>query len=68
MKFANFETERAELKCRIAKTLKITEEERMRRDAENVKLRTTIKGLGKNNTKENAELRDRITKVKQKQT
>src|ERR1700743_1549810 len=65
MKFANFEAERAELKRRIAKTLRITKEEKMRYDAENVKLRATIEELGKNNTKENAELRDKITKVKQ---
>ncbi|GBB85757.1 hypothetical protein RclHR1_01220053 [Rhizophagus clarus] len=68
MKFANFEAERAELKRRIAETLRITEEERTRRDAENVKLRATIEELRKNNTKESAELRDRITKVEQKQT
>ncbi|RIA89699.1 hypothetical protein C1645_824464 [Glomus cerebriforme] len=68
MKFANFETEKAELKCRIVETLRMTEEERMRCNAENVKLRVTIEKLGKNNTKENAELRDRITKVEQKQT
>src|SRR3954466_14075619 len=68
MKFANFEAERAELKRRIAETLRMTEEERTRCDAENVKLRATIEELEKNNTKENAELRDRITKVEQKQT
>ena len=68
MKFANFEAERAELKRRITETLRMTEEERTRRDAENVKLRATIEELRKNNTKENAELRDGITKVKQKQT
>jgi hypothetical protein len=68
MKFANFEAERAELKCRIAKTLRMTEEERTRHDAENVKLRATIEELKKNNTKESAELRDGITKVEEKQT
>jgi hypothetical protein len=67
MKFANFKAERAELKRRIAETLRMTEEERTRRDAENVKLRVTIEKLRKNNTQENAELRDRITKVEQKQ-
>ncbi|CAB4399321.1 unnamed protein product [Rhizophagus irregularis] len=68
MKFANFEAERAELKRKIAETLRMTEEERTRRDAENVKLRATIEELRKNNTKESAELRDRITKVEQNQS
>ncbi|RGB22060.1 hypothetical protein C1646_776711 [Rhizophagus diaphanus] len=68
MKFANFEAERAELKRKIAETLRMTEEERMRCDAENVKLRATIEELRKNNTKESAELRDRITKVEQNQS
>jgi hypothetical protein len=63
MKFTNFEAERAELKCRIAETLRMTKEERTRHDAENVKFRVTIEELGKNNTKENAELKNRITKV-----
>ena len=63
MEFANFETERAELKRRIAETLRMTEEERTRRDAENVKLRATIEELRKNNTKETTELRDHVTKV-----
>ncbi|GES96449.1 hypothetical protein GLOIN_2v1652170 [Rhizophagus clarus] len=67
MEFANFEAERAELKRRIAETLRMTEKERMRQDAENVKLRATIEELKKSNTKENAELRDRLTKVKQNQ-
>ncbi|GBC35923.1 hypothetical protein GLOIN_2v1652170 [Rhizophagus irregularis DAOM 181602=DAOM 197198] len=68
MKFANFEAERAELKRKIAETLRMTEKERTRRDAENVKLRATIEELRKNNTKESAELRDRITKVEQNQS
>ena len=42
MKFANFEAERAELKRRIAETLRITEEERTRRVAENAKLKARI--------------------------
>src|SRR5437763_7604109 len=46
----------------------MTEEERTRHYAENVKLRATIEELRKNNTKENTELKDRITKVEQKQT
>jgi hypothetical protein len=63
MEFANFEAERAELKRRIAETLRMTEKERMRRDTENTKLRAGIVEL----KFENAELRDRITKVKQRQ-
>ncbi|RGB21799.1 hypothetical protein C1646_777229, partial [Rhizophagus diaphanus] len=62
-KFANFEAERAELKCRIAETLRMTEEERTKRDAENAKLRARIVEL----KSENAELRDRVTKVEQNQ-
>ncbi|CAB4406106.1 unnamed protein product [Rhizophagus irregularis] len=67
MKFANFEAERAELKHKIAKILRMIEKERTKYNAKNVKLKVTIKELGKNNTKENAEFRDRITKVEQKQ-
>src|SRR2546421_9791571 len=67
MKFANFEAERAEFKRKIAETLRMTEEERTRREAENVKLRATIGEMRKNNTKENAELRERVTKVEQRQ-
>src|SRR5581483_8790541 len=63
MKFANFESERAKLKRRIAETLRMTEEERTRRDAENAKLGATIEEL----KSENAELRDRVTKVEQNQ-
>jgi septal ring factor EnvC (AmiA/AmiB activator) len=66
-KISEFDAERAELKRTIAETLRMTEEERTRRDAENVKLRATIEELRKNNTKENAELRDRVTKVEQRQ-
>ncbi|CAB4396152.1 unnamed protein product [Rhizophagus irregularis] len=68
MKFANFEAERAKLKRKIAETLRMTEEERTRRDAENVKLKATIEELRKNNTKKSAEFRDRITKVEQNQS
>ena len=57
MKFANFDAERAELKRRIAETLRSTEEERTRCNADNAKLRA-----------ENAEFKDRFTKVEQKQT
>jgi hypothetical protein len=60
MKFANFEAERAELKRRIAKILRMTEEERTRRVAENAKLKARIEEL-------ESEFRDRITKVEQKQ-
>ncbi|RIA79467.1 hypothetical protein C1645_840594 [Glomus cerebriforme] len=45
MEFANFETERAELKRKISETLRMTEEERTRHDAENIKLRTTIEDV-----------------------
>ena len=61
MKFANFDAERAELKRRIAETLRSTEEERTRRVAENAKLNARIEEL-------ESEFRDRITKVEQKQT
>ncbi len=66
-KISEFDAERAELKRRITKVLKMIEEERTKRNAENVKLKVRIKELEKNNTKENAELRDRVTKVKQMQ-
>jgi hypothetical protein len=64
MKFANFEAERAELKRRIAETLKMTEEERTRRGAENAKLRARIEEL----ESEKIEVRDRLTKVEQRQS
>src|SRR5436305_2301910 len=60
MKFANFNAERAELKRRIAETLRSTEEERTRRVAENTKLKARIEEL-------ESEFRDRLTKVEQKQ-
>ena len=56
MKFANFDAERIELKCRIAEALRSTEEERMRRVAENTKLKARIEKL-------KSEFRDRLTKV-----
>ncbi|CAG8662307.1 5307_t:CDS:2, partial [Acaulospora morrowiae] len=42
--------ERVELKRRIAETLRMTEEERTRRDAENVKLKATIEESGADDT------------------
>ena len=56
-KISEFDAERAELKRRIAEVLRMTEEERTRRNAEIAKLRA-----------ENVEFRDRLTKVEQKQT
>src|SRR6266480_478801 len=56
-KISEFDAERAELKRRIAEVLRMTEEERTRRNADNAKLRA-----------ENVEFRDRLTKVEQKQT
>ncbi|CAG8462440.1 5155_t:CDS:2, partial [Paraglomus occultum] len=55
-KISEFDAERAELKHRIAEALRMTEEERTRRDAENAKLKVRIKEL-------EFEFRDRITKV-----
>ncbi|GBB87907.1 hypothetical protein RclHR1_01440022 [Rhizophagus clarus] len=60
-KISEFDAERAELKRRIAEALKMTEEERTRRDAEDAKLKARIEEL-------EFEFRDRITKVEQKQT
>src|SRR6266542_1955643 len=56
-KISEFDAKRAELKHRIAEVLRMTEEERTRRNADNAKLRA-----------ENVEFRDRLMKVKQKQT
>ncbi|CAB4391936.1 unnamed protein product [Rhizophagus irregularis] len=64
MKFANFEAERAELKRRIAETLRMTEKERTRRGTENAKLRARIEEL----ESEKIEVRDRLTKVEQRQS
>src|SRR5437763_15660049 len=61
MKFTNFDAKRAKLKCRIAETLRSTEEERTRHVAENTKLKARIEEL-------ESEFRDRLTKVEQKQT
>ena len=65
-KISEFNTKIAELKRRITEALRMTEEERIRYDAKNVKLKVKIKELEKNNTKENAELRDHVMKVKQR--
>jgi hypothetical protein len=56
MKFANFEIKRTELKCRIAKILRITEKEKTRHIAKNAKLKARIKEL-------ESEFRDKLTKV-----
>src|SRR5581483_6976443 len=62
MKFANFDAKRAELKRRIAKALRSTEEERTKHIAENnTKLKARIEKL-------ESEFRDRLMKVEQKQT
>ncbi|GES98558.1 hypothetical protein GLOIN_2v1778212 [Rhizophagus clarus] len=72
-KFAELEAEKAELKGRIAELLRQAVEESKRRDVENAKLKARIEELEKNKTvttkleSENAEFRDRITKVEQKQ-
>ncbi|RGB31315.1 hypothetical protein C1646_764251 [Rhizophagus diaphanus] len=69
--FADIEAERAEPKARITKLLKQGVEENKRHDAENAKLKARIIKLEKNKTvttklkSENAEFRDRITKVEQ---
>src|ERR1044072_2179120 len=60
-KISEFDAERAELKRRIAEILRMTEEERMRRNAENTKLRARIEEM-------KSEFEDRLTKVEQKQT
>ncbi|GET03338.1 hypothetical protein GLOIN_2v1495260 [Rhizophagus clarus] len=60
-KISKFDAERGELKRRIVEALSMTEEKRTRRDAENAKLKARIEEL-------EFEFRDRITKVKQKQT
>ena len=67
-KFAEIESEKVELKARIAELLRQAVEESKRRDVENA-----IEELEKNKTattkleSENAEFRDRITKVEQRQ-
>ena len=46
-KISEFNAERAELKRRIAEVLRMTEEERTRRNAENAKLKARIEELEK---------------------
>ena len=61
------------LRARIAKLLRQAVEESKRRDVENAELKARIEELEKNKTvttkleSENAEFRDRITKVEQRQ-
>src|ERR1043166_8600248 len=72
-KFAEIEAEKVELKARIAELLRQAVEESKRRDVENAELKARIEELEKNKTvttkleSENAEFRDRITKVEQRQ-
>src|SRR3954451_17514463 len=72
-KFAEIESEKVELKARIAELPRQAVEESKRRDVENAELRARIEELEKNKTvttkleSENAEFRDRITKVEQRQ-
>ncbi|GBB84113.1 hypothetical protein RclHR1_10750002 [Rhizophagus clarus] len=56
-KISEFDAERAELKCRIAETLRITEEKKIRCNAENIKLKVRVKKL-------EFEFKDKIAKVK----
>jgi hypothetical protein len=72
-KFAEIESEKVELKARIAELLRQAVEESKRHDVENAELKARIEELEKNKTvttileSENAEFRDRITKVEQRQ-
>src|SRR5256714_3873554 len=72
-KFVEIESEKVELKARIAELLRQAVEESKRRDAENAELKARIEELEKNKAdttklvSENAEFRDRITKVEQRQ-
>src|SRR2546423_3873837 len=72
-KFAEIESEKVELKARIAELLRQAVKESKRRDAENAELKARIEELEKNKAdttklvSENAEFRDRITKVEQRQ-
>src|SRR5437764_506099 len=72
-KFAEIESEKVELKVRIAELLRQAVEESKRRDVENAELKARIEELEKNKTvttkleSENAEFRDRTMKVEQKQ-
>src|SRR5438874_13490930 len=60
-KISEFNAERAELKRRIAEFLRMTEEERTRRNTEITKLKTRIEEM-------ESEFGDRITKVEQNQS
>ncbi|CAG8720214.1 328_t:CDS:1, partial [Acaulospora colombiana] len=62
-KVSEFDDKRTELKRRIAKTLRSTEETSKWRDTENTKLKVRIEEL----ESENVDFRDRLTKVEQKQ-
>src|SRR5436305_12318632 len=72
-KFAEIESEKFELKARIAELLRQAVEESKRRDVENAELKARIEELEKNKTvttklvSENAEFREKITKVEQRQ-
>ncbi|RIA92948.1 hypothetical protein C1645_820020 [Glomus cerebriforme] len=58
-KILEFDTERAEFKCRIFEALKMTEEERTKHGTKNAKLKAIIKKL----KFENVEFRDKFIKV-----
>ena len=68
-KFAEIESEKVELKARIAELLRQAVEESKRRDVENAELKARIEELEKNKTvttkleSENAEFRDKITEA-----
>ncbi|RGB23665.1 hypothetical protein C1646_774181 [Rhizophagus diaphanus] len=72
-KLAEFESKKVEPKIRIAKLLRQAVEESRKRDTENAELKARIIELEKNRTvttklkSKNAEFRDRIIKVKQRQ-
>ena len=64
IKLSIFDAEIAELKRKNVEVLKANGKYNEKHDAKNVKLKVRIEELKKNNTKENAELRDHVTKVK----